>query len=230
MKSNKNLGRVIGVLFLTIIATGVPSNMFRGLSSSLARTPEFLQTINTEALQMRFVVLLSFITHVTWVIVIGLLYPLLKKFNTRLALAFLVFWTTSFAIALFGDLSHLSLLSLAQEALNSSTHNIEQFQLLGLAKVKDYLWSHFMVLILYSSSTFLFFYYLFKTKMVPRILSVWGMVAMIIVFTASWLNIFDQYVGMYPFLHNGLHMMVFTFWLLIKGFSPNKQLNSIPQP
>ncbi|WP_350285117.1 DUF4386 domain-containing protein [uncultured Croceitalea sp.] len=230
MKSNKNLGRIIGLLFLIIIATGVPSNMFRGLSSSMARTPEFLQTINIQAVQMRFVILLSFITNLMWVVVVGILYPLLKKFNPRLALAFLVFWTTSFAVALFGDLSHLSLLSLAQEALNSSTHDIEQFQLLGLAKVKDHLWSHFMVLILYSSSTLLFFYYLFKTKLVPRILSAWGMVAMIIVFTASWLNIFDLYVGMYPFFHNGLHMIVFTFWLLIKGFSPNKQLNNIPQP
>ncbi len=226
MDSNRKIGRTIGALFLVIIATGVPSNMFRGLSSSLARTPEFLQTINTRALEMRFVVLLSFTTHVIWVIVIGLLYPLLKKFSPKLALAFLAFWITSFAIALFGDLSHLSLISLAKEALHSSTHNIEQFQLLGLAKVKDYLWSHFMVLILYSSSTFLFFYYLFKTKMVPRLLSAWGMVAMVIVFTASWLNVFDQNVGMYPFFHNGLHMMVFTLWLLTKGFSKGNKLQT----
>ena len=218
MKNTKQLGRTIGILLVLIIVTGIPSTLFRGLSTSLTRSPDFLETIANGSTTVPFVVLLSFVASLTWLIIVALVFPLMKKYNYSTALLFTVLWTLSFAISLYGDLSHLSLLSLSQEAQGASDAAIENFRALGFLKVKDYIWSHFMNLILYSSATALFFYYLFKTRLIPRFLSGWGLLAMGLVFTASWLNLFDVSLGEYPFIHNGLHLITFTTWLVVKGF------------
>jgi len=218
MKNTKQLGRTIGILFIVVIATGIPSTLFRGLSTSLARTPEFLETIVNGSTSIPFVVLLSFMASLSWLIIVAFVFPLMKKYNYGMALLFWGLWTICFAISLYGDISHLSLLSIGKEAEQGSSFMTENFRALGFLKVKDYTWSHFITLILYSSATSLFFYYLFKTKLIPRILSGWGLIAMGIVFTASWLNIFGINTTEYPFMHNGLHMITLTFWLTVKGF------------
>lgn len=218
MKNAKLLGRTIGVLLIVIIATGIPSTLFRDLSTSLARKPDFLKTVLNGSTSVPFVVLLSFVASLTWLIIVVLIFPLIKKYNYSMALLLMVLWTISFAVGLYGDLSHLSLLSISKEAEGASSSMAENFRALGFLKVKDYIWSHFITLVLYSSATSIFFYYLFKTKLIPRFLSGWGLLAMGIVFTASWLNLFGIYTTEYPFMHNGLHMITFTTWLTIKGF------------
>ena len=121
-------------------------------------------------------------------------------------------------------MAHLSLLSLAKEAAQGPTIVAESFLALGFMKIKNYYWAHFITLVLYSATTLLFLYFLFKTKLIPRWLSGWGLVAISIVFIASWLNIFGMHTGEYPYMHNGIHMIVLTIWLTVKGFTENRLL------
>ncbi len=222
MKNTKQLGRTIGFLLIMVMAAGIPSTLFRGLSTSLARKPDFLESITVEATRIPFVVLLSIIASFSWLIIVAVVFPLFKKYNPRMALLFASLWALCFAVSLYGDLSHLSLLSLAKEAQGTSGTVLQNFNALGFLKIKDYIWSHFITLVLYASATILFFYFLFKTKLIPSALSIWGLIAISIVFTASWLNIFGISPTEYPFMHNGLHMIALTTWLSIKGFNENQ--------
>ena len=218
MKNTKLLGRTVGILLIIVITTGIPSTLFRGLSTSFSRNPEFLETIALESTTIPFVVLLSFMASLAWLIIVALVFPLMKKYNYGMTLLFMGLWILCFAMSLYGDIAHLSLLALGKEAGQSSISTIENFKALGFLKVQDYIWAHFVTLVLYTSATLVFFYFLFKTKLVPRFLSVWGLIAIGVVFVASWLNIFGIYTGEYPFMHNGVHMILLTTWLTIKGF------------
>ncbi|MEM1337416.1 MAG: DUF4386 domain-containing protein [Bacteroidota bacterium] len=228
MKNTKQLGRTIGLLLLVVITTGIPSTLFRGLSTALARTPEFLETILSESTTIPVIVLLSFLASLTWLIITALVFPLMKKYNYGMALLFSALWTICFAISLYGDIAHLSLLSIGKEAAQASTSMNGNFRELGFLKVKDYIWAHFITLILYTSATLIFFYFLFKTKLIPPFLSGWGLLAVSIVFIASWLNIFGISTGEYPFMHNGIHMIVFTIWLTVKGFRESALSTNTP--
>ena len=218
MKNTKQLGRTIGILLVVVISTGIPSTLFRGLSTSLSRTPEFLTTMANGNTTVPFVVLLSFMASFAWLVIVVLVFPTMKKYSYSMALLFMGLWILCFSMSVYGDIAHLSLLALAKEAGQESLASTAHFRALGFLKVQDYIWAHFITLVLYTSATLIFFYYLYKTKLVPRLLSVWGMIAVGMVFIASWLNIFGLNTGEYPFMHNGVHMIVLTVWLTIKGF------------
>ncbi|MEO0572103.1 MAG: DUF4386 domain-containing protein [Bacteroidota bacterium] len=226
MKNTQQLGRSIGILLIVVIVTGIPSTLFRGLSTSLTRKPEFLETIANSSSTVPYLVLLSFMASLAWLIIAALLFPLLRKYNYGMALLFTGLWTICFTISLYGDIAHLSLLSMAREAEQASNSINESFGTLGTLKVKDYIWAHFITLVLYTSATLIFFYFLFKTKLIPRFLSGWGLLAIGIVFIASWLNIFGVYTGEYPYMHNGIHMITLTIWLTVKGFKENPLLQN----
>ncbi|MGW9686640.1 DUF4386 domain-containing protein [Flagellimonas sp. 2504JD1-5] len=224
METNQKTGRIIGFLLLLIMLSGIPSVMFRGLSTSMVNSPNFLNQIFENAMEMRVSVLLDVFASSLWVVAATLLFPLIKKFNHRLAMAFFGIWMVYFAIIIHSNISHLSLLSLSQEFVTAGVTDTTYFATAGLLKIEDYFWAHFFAIMFYASAAFMFYYFLFRTKLVPRFLSIWGMVAISIVFVACWLNIFDLNVSFHFFSQNGLHMIVLMGWLIAKGFSPSHNL------
>ncbi|MEM1257519.1 MAG: DUF4386 domain-containing protein [Bacteroidota bacterium] len=224
MKNTKQLGRTIGLLMLGIILVGIPSTLFRGISTSLAKNPDFLTIVFEKSQEMRLTILFDMIASGLWLVVGGMMLKHIKTYSKPIAYIFLGLLTVFLATIVFGDISHLSLISLAEHNSLSETLNNNLFNALGLIKVKDYIWSHLLSLILYSSANFLLLWFLFKSKMVPRFLAVWGILAMTIVFTASWLQIFGISVSMYAYYQNGINFIFFISWVTIKGFSENSLL------
>lgn len=98
------------------------------------------------------------------------------------------------------------------------------FSTLGLLLIEEYFWAHFMSLMLFAAAAFSLYYFLFQTKLVPRFLSVWGIVASSLVFLASWLNIFEVNPSFYFYSQNGIFMIVFMGWLIAKGFKHNEAI------
>ncbi len=226
MKNTKQLGRTIGLLMLGIISVGIPSTLFRGISTSLAEKPDFVSIILERGQEMRFTILFDMVASALWLVVGGIMLQHIKTYSKPMAYIFLGLLTVFLATIVFGDISHLSLISLAEKFSLSENFDNKLFTVLGFIKVKDYVWSHLLSLILYSSANFLLLWFLFKSKMVPRFLAVWGMLAMVTVFTASWLQIFGISVSMYAYYQNGINFLFFISWLIIKGFRENSLLQS----
>ncbi|KQC28779.1 DUF4386 domain-containing protein [Flagellimonas eckloniae] len=222
MEKNQKIGRIIGFLLLLIMLMGIPSVMFRGLSTSFPNSPNFLSQIFENTMEMRISILLDVLASTLWIVAATLLFPMIKKFNHRLALGFFGIWMIYFAIIIFSNISHLSLLSLSQAFVEAEVPNTEYFALAGSMKIEDYFWAHFFSIMFYASAAFMFYYFLFRSKLVPKILSAWGMIAISLVFVACWLNIFDVKVSFYFFSQNGLHMIILMGWLIAKGFSAPK--------
>ena len=219
MKTNQRTGRLIGLLLLLIVVLGIPSVNLRGLSTSMAVSPEFLNNVFQKSMQMRLAVFLDIVASALWLVVAVILFPVIGLYKKGLALGFFGIWIAYLAVILFSNISHLSLLSLSQEFVKTGAANVDYFNTLGLLKIEEYFWAHFMAIMLYASAAWIFYYFLFRTKLVPRLLSGWGLIAISLAFLACWLNIFDISVSFYFFLQNGLHMIVLLLWLLIKGFN-----------
>jgi hypothetical protein len=66
---------------------------------------------------------------------------------------------------------------------------------------------------------------LYRTKLIPRFISVWGLVGAITVLTTTMLDIFALSVGPAIGLVLGLPMLLnelfLGVWLIIKGFNPS---------
>ena len=74
------------------------------------------------------------------------------------------------------------------------------------------------------SSGFVFYYLLYKTKLVPRYISIWGAIATLALFTKTVLSFFGQ---SFPVLDIMLVLIItneifLAIWLMVKGFNITK--------
>ena len=71
---------------------------------------------------------------------------------------------------------------------------------------------------------FMYYYLFFQSRLVPRWLSAFGIVAIILMFAACVLSLFsgDPITGYIPLvLPIAVQEMVLAVWLIVKGFNPS---------
>jgi hypothetical protein len=61
---------------------------------------------------------------------------------------------------------------------------------------------------------------LFRTRLIPRFVAMWGVIGYAILMTGSIAEIFGIHIGLIFSIPGGLFELALAFWLLIKGFEP----------
>lgn len=226
MDSIKKTGQIVGLLFLVLFVTGATGNHLRGLSISLIESQNFLNEVFENSIETKIAILLDLIANAIGVGIAIIVFPILKQYNKNIGYWYFGLWITGFIITIVSNISHLSLVSLSQEFIKAEMPDIDYFETLGVLKVEEYYWAHFLILIIFSSGALLFYYTLFKTKLIPRFLSVWSFLAVSIVFIVSWLQIFDYSVNFIFYGQNGIHLLFLSCWLAIKGFNSSTMFSN----
>ena len=175
---------------------------------------------------MKIAILMDLLANGIGLGVAVFLFPLLTRYHKGIAMGYLSLWITQFGIIAFSNVSHLSLLSLSEEFVHTAVTNVDYFNILGTIRVQEYFWAHFLSLMVFTTGAAMLYYVFFKARLIPRLLSLWGIVAVTIVFVTTLFQVFDQPVNMILYLQNGVHILVLTFWLLIKGFNTTEEVPS----
>jgi hypothetical protein len=218
MQPSKKAGRIIGLLFLIIIALGGTSLNLRGLNSSLLAADDLLARVFEQAFEMKLAIVLNLAAGLLWLGIAIYLFPFVKQISKSLALWLLSLWLIQFGTTLMGDIAHLSLINLSQQVQGMPVADLIHYKTIGKVLINEYFWGHFFSLMGYSSATFILFLAIFKGRWLPRFIPVWGMAAMTVVFFASAVQLFDIEVSFLFYQQNGIHFIVMTLWLLFFGF------------
>jgi hypothetical protein len=155
-------------------------------------------------------------------IAIGL-YPVLIRFNPALALGSVAGRVVENVFVLVGALSLLVLLTVSQQAAGSAAPS--SFQAIGDALVAVQDWVHgFVALIPFGIGTLMYYYVLYRSRLVPRWLSGWGLagaaLGLVATVYAGFTQDFDlATVATMLSAPIGLQEMVLAVWLIAKGFS-----------
>ena len=214
---NLKLGRLAGFFLLMMVVAGIPGVAFRGIGSSMLADPELLQTLLDSSATMRLSILLSMVAGVFGLLFSITAYRVMEAYSKPVAVAFVTLWSIQMAVGLVGDVMHYTLLETAQLAARN-TIPAQSFLAAAAIGVNGYIGAHFLSLILFGG-TFVFMHASFmKFGLLPKWLTIWGMLATGTVFTVTWLRIFDHYVSFHFYNQNGLFMIGFTLYMLIKGF------------
>ena len=212
----------VGTLF--IICT-VASILGPTLAIS-ANSPDYLNQLAGNSDQIILAALLEFIWAAAGAgIAIGL-YPLLKKYNGALALGSVGFRVVENVFVLIGTLSLLSLLTVSQEFIAAGAPEASLFQSLGslLLALRD--WEiHVISGLAFSLGVLLYYAILYRSNLIPRWLSGWGVLGAVLALAATVLASFTRDFGLasaHTYLHIpiGLQELVFAVWLIVKGFNP----------
>ena len=222
MNSYRKTAITVGILF---IACAVTSILGGSLASSILNTPDYLNQLAGNPNQTTIAALLEFIWAATGAgIAIGL-YPLLKKYNGALALGSVVFRVVENVFVLIGTLSLLSLLTLSGEFIAAGAPAASSFQTSGtlLLAVRD--WElHVISGLAFFLGTLMYYVILYKSKLIPRWLSGWGVLGAVLSLAATVVVSFTHDFSMasvntYLSIPIGLQEMVFAVWLIVKGFN-----------
>ncbi|CAN5329877.1 hypothetical protein BH23BAC2_BH23BAC2_00210 [soil metagenome] len=154
-----------------------------------------------------------------------MMYPYLKKINESWGLGYVCFRLLEVVFILVGIVSMMSIVTLSQGFQNAAESEISSFQTTVklLTTIKDWTFvfgPHFMLGI----NTFIYSTIFFKSKLIPRKLSILGITGSILIFIGAILEMFgiiSQFAGeiialAFPI---ALYEMILAVWLIRKGFN-----------
>ena len=216
------MARIVGVLFIIGTAAGILSLGFLG---DVVGAPD-LGKIAAEKDQVLIGVLLLFTMAAACAGTTIWLYPVLKKYSEGLALGAVCFRLVEGVLGMAGAVSLLVLLTLSQEFVKAGAPDASYFQTLSVLLVTGHDWvANGPMILAWCTAALMYYYVFYQTKLIPRWLSVWGLIGIVLSIAATMLVMFGVFDSMnaidslmnLPIL---VQEMVMAIWLIVKGFSP----------
>ena len=119
---------------------------------------------------------------------------------------------------ILSDLSPLVLLKLSEEYVKAGTPESAVFEVVGGLLLEERYWAFQMVTFALVLGALMFYYMLYKTKLIPRFISVWGAIGAIAVLVTALIGSFGVSLGSLEFL--GVLMLLNELfmggWLIVK--------------
>jgi len=223
MNSNKKIARITGILFIVATVAGLLGS---GITGSIVGAPDYLIQIAANKNLIVVGALFAFVAAAGSAGIAIALYPALRKHNEGLALGSVGFRLIEAVFYIVSALGLLSLLSLSQEYASVGPQDISTFQVLGALISAVRVWAGFVLgVIAFCLGAGMYYYVLYRSKLVPQWLSVWGLVGLVLLFSMVLLIAFGERTsgpsGMQVFLAIPLALqeIVLGIWLIVKGFN-----------
>jgi hypothetical protein len=148
-----------------------------------------------------------------------MLFPILKRHNNALARGFYSLRFIEAISTIVGSIILLTLLALSQEFVAAGAPGASYYHTLGslLLAARE---GGFMIGsgLVWSLSALVLNYVLYRSNLVPRWISGWGLLGGALSFAAYFLQFFGISLDIL-FLPIAVQEMVFAVWLIVKGFN-----------
>lgn len=217
MNSNEKISRIAGILIILGIVFGILSIL------SSVDSGNFLNEVYPNKNKVLIGAVFQFLLVPIYIGFSLVLYPILKKFNETLSIGFIGFRIMAGVFQLLGILLLPIFILLSQHFLNQTNADITLYGTIGeILKLFRDLINHLGVMLATGLGNLLLYYILFKGKLIPFWLSVWGIIGNILIMIASFLLLFDliEVISMeYGIITMPLVIqeVVFAIWLIVKG-------------
>lgn len=221
MKPYRGNAIAVGVL---LIACSVASILSAITLGSTLDGPDYLSKLAVGGNRMVLTALIEFVWAATGASIAIGLYPVLRKYNRSLALGSVVGRSIEGMFVLVGTLSLLALLTLGQESAGAGPATAFSSQEVGNALLAIREWAHgFLALLPFGVGALTYYYLMFRSRLVPRWLSGWGLIGAGLLLAATVYAGFAQDFGFSTLntalnIPIGLQEMVLAVWLIVKGF------------
>lgn len=218
MNTNK-IARIVGALFLIAMVTSLVGGLWL---ESIITAADYLTAVSAQETQVVTGVLLELINGVAVVGIGVFMFPIFKKHDEALALGYFAARVLEGVIIIAAVVSPLALIAISQEYVAVGAADASRLEAAGTTflAARTVLAGQLLG-IFFGLAALLFFYLLYRTRLVPRFISVWGLLAAVSVLAWNLLETFGISVsfGMILALPIILNEVFLGFWLIIRGFS-----------
>ncbi len=220
MKPTRQTAVIAGVLFILATLTG--PLLATPLTSALTGA-DTLAGISAQMNRAAGGVLLWLISHFTGCGIAIALYAVLKERNVGLALGSVIFRALEAVFYMVGTVCLLALLTLGQRFAAAGAADRAALQAIGdlLVSVRDH--AGLVAVFAFCVGAFMYYTLLFQSRLVPRWLAGFGVVAIISMLTACVLatlsgNRITSYIPLAAPIF--VQEIILGVWLIVKGFNP----------
>ena len=223
MDLNRKTAIIVGVLFIT--AT-VASSLYYVILTPILNASDYLINVSANENQVIIGVLFYLISCAAVVFIPFMLFPIFKKHNEALAIGYVGSRIIESVTIVVGHISILSLLTLSQEYVKVVAPYASNFQTIGTFLLAVHDWTHLLgVEIVFPLGALILNYLLYQSKLVPRFISIWGLIGAILLLMSGFLGLFGlsptSPISYFFTIPIAVQEMVFAVWLIGKGFNPS---------
>jgi hypothetical protein len=216
MRSAKRVGRIIGILlFVQLAGLIVPFVLLHPLTKG---SREYLANAAASSFQIKVAVFLLFANCALTIGIAIAAWPVFRRHSERMALWLVAASVIMFTLQAVDNAHILSMVSLSQQYADAGGPD-ELFQTLAVVVGSARRWAHYSELLVIDCWIFLLYAILVRCAVVPRTLASFGLLTVLLHFTAIPLRGLLGYsmvtlLGM-PM---GLGHLALALWLIAKGF------------
>jgi hypothetical protein len=190
---------------------------------SMIGAPDYLVELSSQKAQAVFAVLLELINGLCVLGIAALIFPILRRDNEGLALSYVVLRLIEAVLIVAAVISPLALIALSEEYAAAGTADVSHLPASGAVfQAARTVLAGQLLGIFFGLAALVLFYLLYRTRLVPRFISIWGLLAAASVLTWNLLETFGVHVsfGMVLALPIILNELFLGIWLIFKGFDP----------
>jgi hypothetical protein len=219
VNADRRTATIVGVLYIIGTVAGILSVVVTGGFSMDA--PAYLDKAASDPSQIQLGALLVLVMGLALAMVAATIFPILKRQNEALAIGYVIFrgaLETSAYMALV--ICWLLLVVVAGQHAGSGAAVASQSSSPGILLVDAQDQIAPVLDIVFSLGALMLYYLLYQGRLIPRWISVWGIVAAVLYLAGGLIDMFgtDLDILALPMLPQE---MVMAVWLIAKGFSPS---------
>jgi hypothetical protein len=224
MKTYRKTAIIVGVLYIIGTVAGI---LCKVLTGSIQNDLNLLTKVTANENQIIIGALFLLIMGLALAMVPVMMFPILRKRNEALALGYVVFRGALETVTTIGMvIGWLFLTILSQEYVKAGAPDASYFQTLGTLLLNGNDSISTISQIVFPLGALIFYSLLYQSKLIPRWLSGWGLIAAILWIAATFLDLFGlispwSTIQVVLALPIGVQEMVMAVWLIVKGFNPS---------
>lgn len=222
MNNYRKTSRIFGVFFiLSFLSYGIGSSLI----ASIITVPDLLASVYFNQMQIIVGVSLMALVHTFTNIALPILIlPILKPNHKYLAFGYFSFAIMATLILVVGTLFSLLLIPLSEEYLKADSNMTSNFETMGILLKKASFFAYHMGMALWSIGGLLFVSALHQSKLIPRVMSVWGIIGYLVLLSGSMLEIYEHrdIVEIVSVIPGGLFEITLSIWFIVKSFRPKE--------
>jgi hypothetical protein len=214
----RTTARVVGAMYLAGFVVGIAGD---GLVQSVLGAPDYLSTLSANSMTVAIGAMLWMIAVVGDAAHGILMFPILKQHHERIAVGYLAVRIVDAIFIALMVLFILVQIPLGSEYLKAAAPDAFYLQALGTLLTEARFYAYEIGMSTLGLSGLMLGYTLYKARLVPRFVAVWGLVGYAIIFVGMVSEMMGSGLGLASSIPGGLWEVFMGVWLIAKGFNPS---------
>lgn len=210
----------VGALFIIALVTDLIAS---AIYNPVLGADDYLIQIAANESRVTIGLLFEFTAAIAIILIPVVLFPVLRKFYEWPALAYVLFRLFEGILLVFIIVSTLTLFNISQDYVESGASQASSFQVQGDSIQAWHDWAVLFYIAIFTLGALIFYGALFKSKLVPAFISIWGFIAAFLLLIGALLGILDLFdISLIKILFGALvalNEITLSIWLIVKKFN-----------